>query len=662
MAKKENGNSDDLKPEDEQKKDPVEEKDNQQDVNNDESEISSEEHKSAEDNNAEESAEKKTEDKTPEDESPQDSKETAGLDKEEVPSESMAGGEEETAGLDKEEVPSESMAGGEEEDADDQKVKTPSKEESSDEEDTSSSDKEEAPSVEESTGDDDEKILPEETEKPKPGDLIKKFRPGEPPPVNFDRAKFWAGKDLKDVGTITTVQGPVLDAHFSILMPALFNVLEAYAADGRRVLSEVVEHLPGNIAKCICLHDTSNIQRNDRIWNTGRGITTPLGDELYGRIINVVGESLDNKVLPDFKEYSSTRKPPYQKIFDIQGEPKAESIIETGIKMVDLFFPQIKGGKTGVLGGAGCGKTVIVLELINNIVSKHSGACVFTGIGERVREGNEFYYEMAEHNLLEKVMMVFGQMNEPPGARAEVVRTGVTLAEYIQNQNKDVLLFMDNVFRYIQGGQEVSILLGRVPSESGYQPTLAAEVSEIQERIRSIDGAGSVTAFQAVYVPADDMSDPAVVAIFSYLDSVMVLSRDRVQRGLYPAIDPLKSSSTALDPTVVGTRHFGLAEKSIKTLATYEDLRKLVAIVGLEELGEADRVIYMRALKIQNYFTQPFCVSEVFTGMKGAYLTVEETLQDIEDILEGKYDKRDAQDFYMIGKIPEEYANAGKSE
>ena len=271
-----------------------------------------------------------------------------------------------------------------------------------------------------------------------------------------------------------------------------------------------------------------------------------------------------------------------------------------------------------------------------------------------LEEGNEFYYEMSEHNLLEKVMMVFGQMNEPPGARAEVVRTGVTLAEYIQNQNKDVLLFMDNVFRYIQGGQEVSILLGRVPSESGYQAyTRSRGFLRSRKGIRSIDGAGSVTAFQAVYVPADDMTDPAVVAIFSYLDSVMVLSRDRVQRGLYPAIDPLKkffncfgSFSCRHQTTLI------LLKNSIKTLATYEDLRKLVAIVGLEELGEADRVVYMRALKIQNYFTQPFCVSEVFTGMKGAYLTLEETLKDIEDILDGKYDKRDAQDFYMIGKIP----------
>jgi F-type H+-transporting ATPase subunit beta len=327
-------------------------------------------------------------------------------------------------------------------------------------------------------------------------------------------------------------------------------------------------------------------------------------------------------------------------------------LLETGIKIIDLLAPQVKGGKTGVLGGAGCGKTVIILELINNIVSKHSGACVFAGIGERIREGNEFYIEMKDHNLLEKVMMCFGQMNEPPGARAEVVRTGLTLAEYIQNQNKDVLLFMDNIFRFIQGGQEVSILLGRVPSESGYQPTLASEVSEIQERIRSVEGAGSVTAFEAVYVPADDMTDPAVVAIFSYLDSVMALSRERVQRGLYPAIDPLQTTSANLDPTVVGKRHYEIAQKTLFTLAKYEDLRKLVAIVGLEELGEQDRITYERAEKIQNFLTQPFIVSEVFTGIKGAYLSTEETLQDCEDILTGKYDKRESKDFYMIGKIP----------
>jgi len=294
-----------------------------------------------------------------------------------------------------------------------------------------------------------------------------------------------------------------------------------------------------------------------------------------------------------------------------------------------------------------------VLELINNIVSKHSGACVFTGIGERIREGNELFHELGDHDLLPKVMMAFGQMNEPPGARAEIVRTGVTMAEFIQGQNKDVLLFMDNIFRFIQGGQEISTLLGRVPSETGYQPTLASEVSEIQERIRSVEGGGSVTAFQAVYVPADDMTDPAVVAIFSYLDSVMALSRDMVQRGLYPAVDPLMSSSANLDTAVVGRRHYDLAESVRMMLTKFGDLRKLVAIVGLEELSLDDRTTYERAEKLQNYMTQPFTVSEVFTGISGAYLTVEETLQDIEDITTGKHDNKEAREFYMIGKAPE---------
>jgi len=456
-------------------------------------------------------------------------------------------------------------------------------------------------------------------------------------------------------GTVIAVQGPVVDTTFPDIdkMPGLYNLLKAKAMDGRTVLLEVVEHVRGNVARCVALHDTTSLQRNGVVYDTGGPIFIPIGDELYGRIISVVGESLDNKPLPKIKEKDRIRKTPVDKKFSLKGEPEKVLILETGIKIIDLFFPQAKGGKTGVLGGAGCGKTVIILELINNIVSKHAGACVFTGIGERIREGNEFYYEMADHNLLEKVMMVFGQMNEPPGARAAVIRTGLTLAEYIQRQNKDVLLFMDNIFRFIQGGQEVSTLLGRVPSETGYQPTLAAEVSEVQERIRSIEGSGSVTAFQAVYVPADDYTDPAVVAIFSYLDSVMSLSRERVQRGLYPAIDPLTSSSSNLDPAVVGMRHYNIAQNSLQTLAKYEDLRKLVAIVGLEELQENDRTIYERAEKMQNFLTQPFTVSEVFTGMKGAYLTVEETLEDCEAILTGRCDKMEAKDFYMIGRIPD---------
>jgi len=453
-------------------------------------------------------------------------------------------------------------------------------------------------------------------------------------------------------GVIIAVQGPVLDARFEGVMPGLYNVLEAYTVDGRLCRFEVVEHLAGNIARCVAFNDTTSIQRNGPVYDTGSGVSIPLGEELYGRIISVVGESLDGKPLPEVKERDIIRKPPFEATFRLKGPKQKLAILETGIKMIDLFFPQVKGSKTGVLGGAGCGKTVVILELINNIVSKHSGACVFAGIGERIREGNEFYYEMRDHNLLARVMMTFGQMNEPPGARAEVVRTGVTMAEWIQKQNKDVLLFMDNIFRFVQGGQEVSILLGRVPSETGYQPTLAAEVSEIQERIRSLEGGGSVTAFQAVYVPADDMTDPAVVAIFSYLDSVMSLSRDRVQRGLYPAIDPLTSSSANLDVSVVGMRHYKIAQDTLMTLAKYEDLRKLVAIVGLEELGEEDRQTYERAEKLQNYLTQPFTVGEVFSGIKGQYLTVEETLKDCEDILTGRYDKREAKDFYMIGKIP----------
>ncbi len=379
-----------------------------------------------------------------------------------------------------------------------------------------------------------------------------------------------------------------------------------------------------------------------------------MGDELFGRIIDAVGKPLDNKEQVVTKEKDFIRKPPVKVSFNLRGPSEKMDVLETGIKVIDLLFPQVKGGKTGVLGGAGCGKTVVILELINNIVSKHSGACVFTGVGERIREGNDLFYELSEHNLLSRVMMAFGQMNESPGARADVIRTGITLAEYIQNKNKDVLLFMDNVFRFVQGGQEVSTLLGRVPSETGYQPTLASEVSEFQERIRSIEGAGSVTAFEAVYVPADDMTDPAVVAIFSYLDSVMALSRDMVQRGLYPAVDPLLSSSSSLDSSIVGKRHYGIAEKALSMFTKFSELRKIVAVIGIEELSVQDRLMYERAQKLQNYMTQPFTVSEVFTGIKGAYLTAEETLEDCEKIIDGKYDSKDARGFYMIGRCPDE--------
>ncbi len=457
------------------------------------------------------------------------------------------------------------------------------------------------------------------------------------------------------IGKIIAVQGPVVDVKFLKAkdVPKTFDVIKAYTVDSREVLLEVAEHMPGNITRCISLSDTTDLQRNSRAYNTQAPVTIPVGDELFGRMIDAVGGPLDGKGPVITKEKDVIRKPAVKATFRLKGAREKLEVLETGIKIIDLLFPQVKGGKTGVLGGAGCGKTVVILELINNIVSKHSGACVFTGVGERIREGNDLYFELKDHNLLPRVMMAFGQMNESPGARADVIRTGITLAEYIQNKNKDVLLFMDNVFRFVQGGQEVSTLLGRVPSETGYQPTLASEVSEFQERIRSIEGAGSVTAFEAVYVPADDMTDPAVVAIFSYLDSVMALSRDMVQRGLYPAVDPLLSSSSNLDPQVISKRHFRIANEVLSVFTKYAELRKIVAVIGIEELSALDRVIYERAQKLQNYMTQPFTVSEVFTGMKGAYLSVEETLQDCEDILAGKYDKMDAKQFYMIGKVPQ---------
>ncbi|MFA4980849.1 MAG: F0F1 ATP synthase subunit beta [Candidatus Omnitrophota bacterium] len=454
-------------------------------------------------------------------------------------------------------------------------------------------------------------------------------------------------------GRIISVQGPVVDVKFEAKddMPGLYEILNTKTFDGRGVMLEVAEHLPGGAVRCISLSSTLNLQKNSFAYPTHAPVVIPVGDELFGRILDVSGMPLDNRPPVTAKESRPIRRPVSKPGFDLRNKAAEKpQILETGIKMIDLLYPLVKGSKNGVLGGAGCGKTVIILELINNIVKKYSGACVFTGIGERIREGNELYYELAEHNLLEKVMMVFGQMDQPPGARFEIVNTGVTLAEYIQGKNKDVLLFMDNIFRFVQGGQEVSTLLGRVPSETGYQPTLASEVGAVQERIRSVRGGGSITAFQAVYVPADDMTDPAVVAIFSYLDSVLKLSRDLVQKGFYPAIDPLSSSSTNLDIAIIGRRHYDAAQKVISMINKYNQLHKIVQVIGVEELAKNDRIDYERAEKILFFMTQPFFVSEVFTGKKGEFVTTEETIESIEKILNGEFDKRDAKSFYMIGK------------
>jgi F-type H+-transporting ATPase subunit beta len=346
------------------------------------------------------------------------------------------------------------------------------------------------------------------------------------------------------------------------------------------------------------------------------------------------------------------RKPTVEVTFDLKSKERViPEVLETGIKYIDLLYPLVKGSRTGVIGGAGCGKTVIILELINNIVKAHGGACVFTGIGERIREGNELYFELRDSNLLHKVMLAFGQMDQPPGTRAEVVNAGLTMAEYLVAKNKDVLLFMDNLYRFVQGGQEISTLLGRVPAETGYQPTMASEVNAVQERIRSVEG-GSITAMQAVYVPADDMTDPAVVAIFATLDGNIVLSRDLVQRGMYPAIDPLQSSCANLDIAVVGRRQYDVAQSVVQHFNKHNALKRIVAVIGIEELSKEDQMTYKRAEKLYNFMTQPFAVSEVFTGKKGEYVQIEDNIAGCERILKGDYDHLEAQDFYMIGKAP----------
>ena len=458
-------------------------------------------------------------------------------------------------------------------------------------------------------------------------------------------------------GKVVGVQGPVVDVKFDRAadVPDIYNVIYVKTLDDRRLTLEVAEHLPDNIARCIAIQSTINLQRNAVATPSGTMIEIPVGDGLYSRIINVEGEPIDQKGPITFKHKNPIRKSETgTKVPDFSKEKRrGEEVLETGIKIIDLLYPLVKGTKTGILGGAGLGKSVITLEIIHHVVQKHQGSCIFAGVGERLREGNELYFELEEHNLLSKTMMVFGQMNDPPGARYGVAMTGITMAEAVQKQNKDVILFVDNVFRFIQAGAEISTLLGRVPSETGYQPTLIAESSEFHERIRDSQGAGgSITSIEAVYVPADDMTDPAVVAIFTFLNSLMVLSRERVQMGLYPAIDPLQSSSSNLDPDVVGQRHYDVSQEVIKIFQKYEELRRIVMVIGVDELSKADRTIYERARKLQNFLTQPFAVAERYTGKKGDHVPIRMTLDGCEKILSGRVDKKPEQEFYMIGALP----------
>ena len=450
-------------------------------------------------------------------------------------------------------------------------------------------------------------------------------------------------------GKVIAVQGPVVDVQFTRVedMPDLHETIETKTFDKRVVILLVAEHLEGNIARCVALGSTLNLQRNAAAVAQGETLTIPIGDELFGRIINVMGDPIDGKG-PILTQRRAPIHKDVSRVAMNVGElasGKAE-IVETGIKVVDLLFPVVRGSKTGVIGGAGCGKTVLIMELIHNIVEEHEGACVFAGVGERIREGNELYFEFEQVGILDKIMMAFGQMDEPPGARFNVILTGITLAEYLEEQNKEVLLFIDNVYRFVQAGAEISTLLGRTPSETGYQPTLSSEVGDVHERIK-----GSISAFEAVYVPADDLTDPAVVTIFSYLDAIMVLSRERTQLGLYPAIDCLASSCSNLDSAIVGQRHFDVSQELLRILTKYEELRRIVAVIGLDELSKNDRTLYERARKLQNFMTQPMFVAESYTGKKGAFVTVGETIDGVEKIVDGKMDDMAEEEFYMIGKL-----------
>jgi F-type H+-transporting ATPase subunit beta len=452
-----------------------------------------------------------------------------------------------------------------------------------------------------------------------------------------------------------SVQGPVVDVQCmnEIDVPNIHSILRTKTVDDKKIVLEVAEHKSGNIARCISIHSTLNLQYKTSVYFEGASILIPAGEDVFSRILNVLGEPIDQKgpmtVTETFPIRSAKDTVQIRKVR--KGVQQHERL-ETGIKMIDLLFPLLKGSKTGILGGAGLGKTVIVLEMIYQMIKKHSGTCVFSGVGERIREGNELYYELSEGDILSRMVITFGQMNEPPGARYGAAMTGITIAESLQRKNKDVLLFVDNIFRFIQAGAEISTLLGRVPSETGYQPTLISEASEFHERIRSDrEEGGSITAIETVYVPADDLTDPAVVAIFSFLDSILVLSRERIQLGLYPAIDPLASSCSNLDSDIVGQRHYDISQEAIRTFQKYDELKRVVLVIGIDELSQADRTIYERARKLQNFFTQPFCIAETFTGKKGEYVTIEETIEGCERIISGRVDHIPEERFYMIGKL-----------
>jgi len=450
----------------------------------------------------------------------------------------------------------------------------------------------------------------------------------------------------KNIGLIKQIIGVVVDVYFAENLPEIYNALEV-DNQGKKLTLEVEQHVGSNMVRAIAMGSTDGLKRGDEVTNTGAPISVPVGSETLGRIFNVLGEVVDGGVpVKTDKKYPIHRAAP--KFID---QSIKTEVLETGIKVIDLICPIVKGGKVGMFGGAGVGKTVVIMELIHNIASEHGGYSVFAGVGERTREGNDLYHEMKDSGVLDKVAMVFGQMNEPPGSRARVALSGLSVAEYFRDeQNQDVLFFVDNIFRFTQAGSEVSALLGRMPSAVGYQPTLATEMGELQERIASTKN-GSITSIQAVYVPADDLTDPAPATTFGHLDSTVVLSRSLSELGIYPAVDPLDSSSIILDPKVVGAEHYEVARGVQKTLQRYKELQDIIAILGMEELSNEDKLIVSRARKIQRFLSQPFFVAETFTGTPGKYVKLTDTVRSFKEILDGKHDDKAEGDFYMKGSI-----------
>ena len=461
---------------------------------------------------------------------------------------------------------------------------------------------------------------------------------------------------MSNIGYIKQVIGPVVDVDFADAnLPSIYNALKIERAEGNVTL-EVQQHLGDRTVRCVAMGSTDGLRRGAQVLDLGEPISIPVGRECLGRIMNVTGDPVDE--LGEIK--TKLRYPIHRPAPSLEEQSTKEEILETGIKVIDLLEPYMKGGKTGLFGGAGVGKTVIIMELIRNIAMEHGGVSIFSGVGERTREGNDLWLEMKESKVLDKTALIYGQMNEPPGARMRVGLSGVTSAEYFRDEEgQDVLLFIDNIFRFTQAGSEVSALLGRVPSAVGYQPTLGTEMGELQERITSTKK-GSITSVQAVYVPADDLTDPAPATTFAHLDATTVLSRQLVEKGIYPAVDPLDSTSRILNPHILGEEHYNVARQVQQILQKYKDLQDIIAILGMDELSEDDKLVVQRARKIEKFLSQPFFVAEQFTGTPGRYVSVKDTIFGFKEILEGKYDDLPEQAFLMVGTIDEVKEKADK--